>query len=431
MKGIAVEHERIAQARDRLRQLRVFCETARLESMSGAADSLSLSQPAVSRQIRALEEELSTALFERRGPRIFLTPPGRRLRELAAPLVEAVDRLPNVFAEDVSDNVTGKIRIASGMTGAVFLLPDPISRYRLLYPGVQVRVDTKGGADSLQLVQDREADFGIGAMEFPSEDLEFHPVLSSMHVLIVPLDHPLADNETASAEDLGRYPCILPVPGTYTRVAAETVARYVDVKLDIALETAGWSVIKRYVEAGLGMAAVPDLCVSATDRVRKIPFDEHLNSYVRPRVYGVILRRNAVLSLAATRFIEMLDPDFPGTDPEKPGQGRGASSAGARSGPQPPQPSPVRSAARRTTAARKALPPGRPAATAGVEGGGRRPVAGRPARSRPARATAPRRGRSCARSAGCLRCGRARVRAARRRSAGQARTAGSRRRRGA
>lgn len=287
--------------------------------MSGAAKHLSLTQPAVSRQIRTLEAEFSTVLFERRGQRISLTPPGERLRQLAAPLVEAVDLLPQAFAEDMSGNVSGKIRIAAGMTAAMFLMPEYLRRYQLLYPDVQVRMDTAGGRDTLRRIREREADFGVGALEIAPEGVEFHPVLSSAHVLIVPLDHPLAYNETASAEDLGRYPCILPVPGTATRVAAETVAQYVGATLDIALQTRGWSVIKRYVEAGLGVATVPELCVSATDRVRKIPFDECVSVYVRPRVYGLILRRNAILSLAATRFIKMMAPDFPGHRPRKAG----------------------------------------------------------------------------------------------------------------
>src|SRR5206468_2504321 len=83
---------------NRLQQLRGFCAAARLGSVSRAAESLRLSQPSVSLQIKALERELGVRLFERRGPKIVLTPDGKLLGELAAGLVRDLDRLHEVFA---------------------------------------------------------------------------------------------------------------------------------------------------------------------------------------------------------------------------------------------------------------------------------------------------------------------------------------------
>src|SRR6476661_10546310 len=83
---------------NRLQQLRGFCYAARAKSISKAAEKMSLSQPSVSLQIKALESELGAKLFERRGPRIELTHDGQRLFELARPLVEAIDGLEDSFA---------------------------------------------------------------------------------------------------------------------------------------------------------------------------------------------------------------------------------------------------------------------------------------------------------------------------------------------
>ena len=298
--------------RDRLRQLRAFCQTARFKSMSKAADHLSLTQPAVSRQIRALEDELSTLLFERHGPKLFLTSAGNALQRLANPLVEAVDGLPVIFEGEVTGRVTGRIRISAGLTAARFLLPDYIKDFLTRYPDVQVQVETRGGRDSLRMIRNREVDFGIGAMEATPEDLEFRKVVAAAHVFIAPTDHPLANHDTVTVEDLKSCRWVLPVSGTYTRIMADSVARYFDTSYNVAVETAGWNVIKRFVEVGLGVSVVPSLCLSAGDRVATIPFEERIEAYLRPRVYGVIVRRSAHLSPAATRFIQIMDPGVSG-----------------------------------------------------------------------------------------------------------------------
>lgn len=84
---------------NRLKQPRAFCHAARTGSISAAAQALFLSQPSVSLRAQSLERELGTVLFERRGPQIKLTPEGKQLYELARPLIEGMDKLPETFAE--------------------------------------------------------------------------------------------------------------------------------------------------------------------------------------------------------------------------------------------------------------------------------------------------------------------------------------------
>ena len=88
---------------NRLKQLRAFCYTAKSGNISRAAKQLYLSQPSVSLQIQALEKELNTVLFERRGPKINLTPDGAALLEIALPMVDGMDSLRDTFAERCGD----------------------------------------------------------------------------------------------------------------------------------------------------------------------------------------------------------------------------------------------------------------------------------------------------------------------------------------
>lgn len=310
--------DRDDHARDRVRQLRAFCHAAQLQSMSKAADRLSLTQPAVSRQIRALEEEFQTALFVRRGPRIALTAAGRRLQRMARPLVESMDRLPETFAEDVRRTVSGEIHITAGMASSAFVLPRYIARFRERYPDVRVHITTVAGREAMRIILDRRADFGFGAMEVVPENITFRKIQSSRYVFVTPLDHPLAGRDTISVDDLGTYPTVLPAGGTFSRDLAESAARHFRFTWKIAMEAMGWDVTIRYVEAGLGPAVVPDFCVTERDRVRVIPFEERIYGFVRPRIYGVIMRRDAFLSLAATRFIQTTTPDHSPESPPAP-----------------------------------------------------------------------------------------------------------------
>src|SRR5262245_41614768 len=113
---------------NRLQQLRGFCYAAQAGSISRAAERIFLSQPSVSLQVQALERELNVTLFERRGPKITLTPAGKLLYEQAWPLVEALDLLPNTFAARRGQVDTGRLDIAAGESTILYILPRYVAR---------------------------------------------------------------------------------------------------------------------------------------------------------------------------------------------------------------------------------------------------------------------------------------------------------------
>ena len=291
--------------RDRLKQLRAFCQAARLGSISRAAEQVMSSQPAVSLQVRSLEEELGVRLFERRGPRIALTPVGRNLHRLARPLVEGMDRLPDTFAERHLDMLAGPLCIGAGQTTAACLLPRYLEQFREQYPEVRIEVRTGTGQERLGWLRDYELDLIVAAMDIPSPDVEFYPVLSSELLLITPLDHPLAGRDSVSVDEFTVYPFIGHTSAFYVRQITEVILRLRGAALDFAIEVDGWSAITRYVAAGAGIAFVPDLCLNERDQVWKISFkgDAPL------RTYGAITRRDGLLGMAASRFLRIMDPE--------------------------------------------------------------------------------------------------------------------------
>ena len=295
---------------DRLKQLRAFCQAARLGSISQAAELVQSSQPAVSLQVRTLEEELGALLFERRGPRISLTRVGESLYKLAMPLVEGMDRLPNTFAEQHHGVVPDVLRIGAGQTSAGYLLPKYLKQFRERYPETRIQVRTGTGRQRLSWLRAYELDVVVAAMDIPPQDVEFHPVLQSGPVLITSTAHPLAGRDTASIREVAAYPFVGHTSTQYVRRVAEMILRMHGVAPDVAVEVDGWGVITNYVAAGVGISFVPDLCLVEHDRLWKISFKDHFPL----RTYGAVTRRDKLITLAASRFLRIMVPDLPEAD---------------------------------------------------------------------------------------------------------------------
>ena len=190
---------------DRLKQLRAFCQAARLGSISKAASVLHSSYPAVSSRVRTLEEELGAVLFERRGPRIILTRVGEAVYNEAMPLVEGMDRLPSTFAEGRHGAVDDVLRIGAGRTITAHLLPGYLRRFRTQYPETCVEVRSGTGRQRLERLRAYELDLIVAAMDTAPPDVEFHPIVDSAPVLITSRDHPLAARHCVPIDEVAPY----------------------------------------------------------------------------------------------------------------------------------------------------------------------------------------------------------------------------------
>lgn len=302
------DRRKLYHKRDRLRQLRAFCHAARYGSMTQAAEHLLMSQPAVSLHVRELEHELEAVLFERHGPRISLTQAGECLFRLAMPLVEGMDDIPDVFAEELDDgDLTGELNIASGDAGTVYVLPRVIKRLRDQSPGIRVRVSTGVIGKGLEMLLDDEVELVFGSLGPVSKAIVYRPVLTYDLVLITSEDHPLAGRETVSPAEIASYPVIVPDFGTYSLQGGESPLRHLGIEANVVIEVGGWDVVERYVEAGLGIAFYGTFCVSEESRLSVIP----LREYFPKRSYGWFMRRDRALSRFAERLIEAMDAEYP------------------------------------------------------------------------------------------------------------------------
>ena len=194
-----------------LKQLRAFCTVARTGKMTDAADELFISQSAISLQIKALEEEMDLLLFDRRGPRIQLTPDGRKLLEMSRPLVEGMDGLSERFDKEVRGNLnSGKLVIAAGESTIMYILPVLVSTFREQYPKIRVELRNVTGRDGLAMIREDEVDFAIGSMLDVPSDISYEPMYSFDPALIMPLGHKLAEKKNIQIKDIAPYGLILP-----------------------------------------------------------------------------------------------------------------------------------------------------------------------------------------------------------------------------
>lgn len=293
---------------DRLKQLRAFCHTARLGSITRAARHISSSQSATSQQVRALEKTLGITLFERNGPYISLTSAGRQLYQTAMPIVMGMDRLPDTFAERHHGEVTDEFEIAVGRASAAYVIPRYLKQFREQLPDVRVKVRTGTGQDRLNWLRAYEVDIAFGAADVPPPDLQFHFMFAARHIFITPEDHPLAGRKSINLAKGTAYPSVMFGGSGYIQQLVDMFARQYDLAPNPAVKVDGWNVAKYYVAAGIGVSIVPEFCLTDRDRVWRIPLDRYLPA----RRYGVFTRRDGILSLAAERFIEIISPDLPG-----------------------------------------------------------------------------------------------------------------------
>ncbi|MEG3193284.1 LysR family transcriptional regulator [Lysobacter sp. D1-1-M9] len=286
--------------------MRAFCQTARLGSVSRAAEALFLSQPAVTLQLQALERETGVRLLERSGRRLVMTAEGEALYELARPLVEGIDGLDGAFRERLRGLDAGELNVAAGSSTILYLLPRIIEAFRTAHPKVRLSLHNVTGASGLDLLRADGVDLAVGSMLDVPGDLDYTPMYQFEPMLITPPDHPLAQKAQLRLDDLSPYGLILPPQRLTTYRMVDLVFHQNRVPYTVALEVGGWEVIKQYVAMGLGISIVTAICLTDADRQRLAA--RSLAEYFPSRSYGVVVRKGKYLSPQARAFSELVRP---------------------------------------------------------------------------------------------------------------------------
>jgi DNA-binding transcriptional LysR family regulator len=284
-------------------QLHTFLEIVRLKSFSRAAQTCFRTQPAISAQIRQMEQELGTALFERFGSRISLTTAGKIFAEYAQQMLE-VRRQAIAAVAELDRIPKGELVIAANEATCVHVLPEVFSRYKERFAEVQLQVTRAYGARAVQAVLENTVDFAITQLPIQERKLEIVKIYSDEIRLLVPPGHDLANGQPVSAQQAARYPLLLPKTGR-TRSQIDQFLEPVESNIKISMELESSEMIKRFVIAGLGIGFMATSNAREEIRSGRLK-DVPLAPLPLNRTLGLVYRKDKPLSRAALGFIEVV-----------------------------------------------------------------------------------------------------------------------------
>lgn len=249
-----------------LKQLQAFVRVTEQQSFTKAAQNLYLTQPAISWQIKSLENALGVTLLERHDRQVFLTEAGRLLLPYARQIVALAEEMLLVVAQ-FKGLQKGRLRIGASTIPGEFILPFFLGAFLERYPALGLHLEVGDTAAVLQWVRERAVDFGVVGARPAADWIEYLPFLEDELVLILPPGHPLAAFPEVPPEELKRYPMVMRESGSGTRAAVAEKLEAAGVSLDelrIVLELGSTRAVVTGVKAGLGLSIVSRWAVQET-----------------------------------------------------------------------------------------------------------------------------------------------------------------------
>lgn len=240
------------------RRLQVFHTVARLLSFTKAAQTLHMTQPAVTFQVRQLEEHFNTRLFDRTHNRISLTDAGRRVCESADRIFELYAEMENAV-RGIAGQIGGVLTIGASTTIAEYMLPPLLGDFRERYPEVSIHLKVSNTEGIVSMVESNAIDLGVVEAPVANKNLVVEICKRDSLVAIMPPRHPLAALPSVTFPQLLEYPFICREEGSGTR---EVISDYLQLHpedrltLKIAMELGSPEALKGAVEAGMGVSVV-------------------------------------------------------------------------------------------------------------------------------------------------------------------------------
>lgn len=280
--------------------LKVFLAVAENASFTLAAEKLFLTQPAVSKRIAGLEEQLGCMLFDRIGRDIQLTEAGRTLLPRARQWLLELDDIRRSIS-NLSGEVAGTLRIGTSHHVGLHRLPPILREFSRRYPEVRLDIRFIDSEEAWEGVLHGELELGVVTLPpEPDPRVEQVPIWDDPLVFMAAPEHPLAQEKSLALAQLTDYPALLPSPATFTRRLVETLFDEHELQAQIAMSTNYLETLYMMVSIGLGWSLLPEAMMDG--KVRKLPVDAKLPV----RQLGYVTHPARSLSNAARRFIELL-----------------------------------------------------------------------------------------------------------------------------
>jgi DNA-binding transcriptional LysR family regulator len=283
-------------------QLETFLEVARHTSFSRAAEKRFRTQPAISSQIRSLEEEVGARLFDRSGGKVALTAAGKAFQKYAEEAIEARREIISALAE-MERVPRGEIIVGANEATCLHILPEVFAEFKKLYPDVGVQISRLERAKILESVIDNSVDFGVVSTPVDDKRLTVVNIHRDELVIIAAPGHPLARRKSAGMADLVAFPLLLPKVGR-TRDAIENLFHDRQLKPRISMELDSSELLKRFVAADVGIGFIARSNVLEDVKAGVLAAIALADASIR-RELALVFRKDKALSRAALAFIDI------------------------------------------------------------------------------------------------------------------------------
>jgi LysR family transcriptional regulator, low CO2-responsive transcriptional regulator len=283
-------------------QLETFLEVARHANFSRAAEKRFRTQPAISSQIRTLEEEVGARLFDRSGGKVALTAAGKLFQQYAEEALAARKNMITSLAE-MERVPRGEMVVGANEATCLHILPEVFAEFKKLYPDVGVHISRLDRAKILESVIDNSVDFGVVSTPVDDKRLTVVAIHRDELVVIAPPGHPLSRLKEAGIAEVVRFPLLLPRIGR-TRDAIENLFHERQLKPRISMELDSSELIKRFVAADVGVGFIAKSNVLEDVKAGVLAAIPMADGAIR-RELALVFRKDKALSRAALAFIEI------------------------------------------------------------------------------------------------------------------------------
>jgi len=283
--------------------LTTFLEIAKSGSFSRAGQKLYRSQPAVSAQIRQLEQEYGEKLFDRVGKSVRLTSAGEALLDYAGRLLKLKDESLHAVA-DQATAPRGKLTVGANEATCLYVLPNVFAEYHRHYPLVQISIYRNFSRKVLEKIEDGSLDVGIVTLPAKAPSLRTHSIFRDRLMLMVSPSNPLARHRSVKISEIAEQPLILPKTG-FTRQLFDKHFRPFRSQMRITMELPSVGMIKRFVAAGLGVSLISESFARDDVRAGEVKLVA-ISDVELWRELGLVYRRDRTLPRAAAAFVALL-----------------------------------------------------------------------------------------------------------------------------
>lgn len=286
-----------------LRQLGTFEALARLKSFSAAANEMHVSQPTVSKQIKALHEEIGLPLVEQIGKKVSLTEAGQELYATCAEWLDTWGRFEQTIA-NLKGMKQGRLKIAA-VTTTNYFMPRLLGPFYSQFPNIDVSLEVVNRDRLLERLARNEDDLYIMGVPPEEIDVEAEPFLDNPLVVLAPASHPLAKKKRIPFKRLGQEQFLLREQGSGTRITIERLFAERNTPLNILMELGSNEAIKQAVAGGLGLALLSQSTLSF-DSTQKELTTLDVQGFPIMRAWYVVRPKGKPLSVVAEYFLQFM-----------------------------------------------------------------------------------------------------------------------------